>query len=820
MLNKLLRSGEGKLLKRYEKEVAVINNLESEISKLTDLELQGETVNFRSDLAKGKTIDEIKHRAFAVVREASKRVLGQRHYDVQLMGGLALHDGNIAEMKTGEGKTLVSTLPAYLRALSGKAVHIVTANDYLAERDSQWMGLIFTFLGLTVSYNDPKLTLEAKKIRYAADIIYGTNTEFGFDYLRDNMVKIPEDKVGRGYHFAIVDEVDSILIDEARTPLIISGQGSGDLGNYKLFAKAVNLLTRDKHYEVDEKKNTVTINPEGEMIIEKYVKVDNLYSIQNSYLLPYMHAAIRAKELFHKDKDYIIVNREIMIVDEHTGRALEGRRYADGLHQAIEAKEGVSIQEENKTLATITLQNFFRLYETLSGMTGTAMTEEAEFNQIYDLGVVVIPTNREIKRIDNADLIYGDHKNKLQAIVKDVKERYTKGQPVLIGTTSVENSEKLSRELKKQGIKHEVLNAKNHERESHIVARAGMKSSVTVATNMAGRGTDIILGGNPEILAMEELEKMKSKDKHEGSFKELRETFAKASEHEREEVLGLGGLYVLGTERHESRRIDNQLRGRSGRQGDPGETRFYLSLEDELMRRFGNPLLSNMLNKEGQEEIALESKMVSKAVKRAQTQVEAQNFEIRKDVLKYDDVINTERSIIYKRRDEILAGALSSNTIESFIDNYVTSSLDDITGTPFSEDWDWSVLTPFLESLGIRTAKEELMSNYNDRDAILALASESAKLNFQMKWNTLEENLQKNILREIMLYAIDQEWQEHITEMEYLREGIGLRSNAQKDPLVEYKQEAVNSFTLMEQNVRNTIGRLLYILEVKVATNA
>lgn len=820
MLNKLLRSGEGKLLKRYEKEVAVINNLESEISKLTDLELQGETVNFRNDLAKGKTLDEIKHRAFAVVREASKRVLGQRHYDVQLMGGLALNDGNIAEMKTGEGKTLVSTLPAYLRALSGQAVHIVTANDYLAERDSQWMGLIFNFLGLSVSYNDPKLTLEAKKIRYAADIIYGTNTEFGFDYLRDNMVKITEDKVGRGYHFAIVDEVDSILIDEARTPLIISGQGSGDLGNYKLFAKAVNLLTRDKHYEVDEKKNTVTINHEGEMIIEKYVKVDNLYSIQNSYLLPYMHAAIRAKELFHKDKDYIIVNREIMIVDEHTGRALEGRRYADGLHQAIEAKEGVNIQEENKTLATITLQNFFRLYETLSGMTGTAMTEEAEFNQIYDLGVVVIPTNREIKRIDNADLIYGDHKNKLQAIVKDVKERYSKGQPVLIGTTSVENSETLSRELKKQGIKHEVLNAKNHERESHIVARAGMKGSVTVATNMAGRGTDIILGGNPEILAMEELEKMKSKDKHEGSFKELRETFAKASEHEREEVLSLGGLYVLGTERHESRRIDNQLRGRSGRQGDPGETRFYLSLEDELMRRFGNPLLSNMLNKEGQEEIALESKMVSKAVKRAQTQVEAQNFEIRKDVLKYDDVINTERSIIYKRRDEILAGALSSATIESFIDNYVTSSLDDITGTPFSEDWDWSVLTPFLESLGIHTTKEELMNNYNDRDAILALATENAKLNFQMKWSTLEENLQKNILREIMLFAIDQEWQEHITEMEYLREGIGLRSNAQKDPLVEYKQEAVNSFTLMEQNVRNTIGRLLYILEVKIATNA
>ena len=819
MLNKLLRSGEGKLLKRYEKEVAVINNLESEISKLTDLELQEETLKFRDQVAKGKTLEEIKHRAFAVVREASKRVLGQRHYDVQLMGGLALNDGNIAEMKTGEGKTLVSTLPAYLRALSGQAVHIVTANDYLAERDSQWMGLIFTFLGLTVSYNDPKLTLETKKIRYATDIIYGTNTEFGFDYLRDNMVKIPEDKVGRGYHFAIVDEVDSILIDEARTPLIISGQGSGDLSNYKIFAKAVNLLTRNKHYEVDEKKNTVTINHEGELIIEKYVKVDNLYSIQNSYLLPYMHAAIRAKELFHKDKDYIIVNREIMIVDEHTGRALEGRRYADGLHQAIEAKEGVNIQEENKTLATITLQNFFRLYETLSGMTGTAMTEEAEFNQIYDLGVVVIPTNREIKRIDNADLIYGDRKNKLQAIVKDVKERYAKGQPVLIGTTSVENSEILSKELRKHGIKHEVLNAKNHERESHIVARAGKKGSVTVATNMAGRGTDIILGGNPEILAMEELDKKKSKEKNEASFKELRETFTKASESEREEVLSLGGLYVLGTERHESRRIDNQLRGRSGRQGDPGETRFYLSLEDELMRRFGNPLLSNMLNKEGQEEIALESKMVSKAVKRAQTQVEAQNFEIRKDVLKYDDVINTERSIIYKRRDEILAGALSSNSIESFIGNYVTSSLDDIIGTPFSEDWDWSALTPFLESLGIEMVKEELVSNYNDRDALVELATESAKLNFQKKWSTLEEGLQKNILREIMLYSIDQEWQEHITEMEYLREGIGLRSNAQKDPLVEYKQEAVNSFTLMEQNVRNTIGRLLYILEVKVATS-
>ena len=820
MLNKLLRSGEGKLLKRYEKEIVIINNLESVISKLTDEELLEETNKFRTELISGKTLDDIKHRAFAVVREASKRVLGQRHYDVQLMGGLALHEGNIAEMKTGEGKTLVSTLPAYLRALSGRAVHIVTANDYLAERDSQWMGLVFKFLGLTVTYNDPKLTLEAKKLRYQADIIYGTNTEFGFDYLRDNMVKVIEDKVGRGYHFAIVDEVDSILIDEARTPLIISGQGSGDLGNYKLFAKAVNLLTRDKHYEVDEKKNTVTINHEGELIIEKYVKVDNLYSIQNSYLLTYMHAAIRAKELFHKDKDYIIVNREVMIVDEHTGRALEGRRYADGLHQAIEAKEGVSIQEENKTLATITLQNFFRLYETLSGMTGTAMTEEAEFNQIYDIGVVVIPTNREIRRIDNADLIYGDRKNKLHAIVMDVKERYAKGQPVLIGTTSVENSELLSKELKRQGVKHEVLNAKNHERESHIIARAGKKGSVTVATNMAGRGTDIILGGNPEILALEELDKKKSKDKDENSFKELRDAILKTSQSEREEVLKLGGLYVLGTERHESRRIDNQLRGRSGRQGDPGETRFYLSLEDELMRRFGNPLLSNMLNKEGQEGIALESKMVSKSVKRAQTQVEAQNFEIRKDVLKYDDVINTERSIIYTRRDEILAGSLTDSSIDSFIGSYVGSSLDDITGTPFSEDWDWSALTPFLLSLGIEATEEDLRSEYSDFEALVALSTESAILNFQKKWSALEESMQKNILREIALFAIDQEWQEHITEMEYLREGIGLRSNAQKDPLVEYRQEAVNSFTLMERSVRNTIGRLLYILEVKVAASA
>ncbi|MEY3728452.1 MAG: hypothetical protein RL315_67, partial [Actinomycetota bacterium] len=645
ILDRILRAGEGRILKELAGIAEEVNSFESKISALSDAELTGKTSEFKNRIANGEELDELLPEAFAVVREAAKRTLGQRHYDVQIMGGAALHKGNIAEMKTGEGKTLVSTLPAYLNALTGKGVHVVTVNDYLAERDSEWMGRVHRFLGLKVGVILSSMTPAERREAYNADITYGTNNEFGFDYLRDNMAWSLEECVQRGHNFAIVDETDSILIDEARTPLIISGPADKPTKWYVEFANLVQKLERDVHYEVDEKKRTSGILEAGITKVEELLQIGNLYESANTPLISYLNNAIRAKELFKRDKDYVVMNGELLIVDEHTGRILAGRRYSEGMHQALEAKERIEIQIENQTLATITLQNYFRLYEKISGMTGTAMTEAAEFQQIYKLGVVPIPTNRPMQRIDQSDLIYKSEAGKFEAVAKDIVDRYRKGQPVLVGTVSVEKSEELSATLKKHGIPHEVLNAKQHQREAAIIARAGVKGAVTVATNMAGRGTDIMLGGNPEFMADFEIQKrgispVDNPVEYEAEWPAeiAKQKAAVAAGHE--EVISLGGLYVLGTERHESRRIDNQLRGRSGRQGDPGESRFYLSLQDDLMRRFNSTMVERFLTAAGiPEDQPIESKMVSNSIKSAQTQVEAQNFEIRKNVLKYDDVM-------------------------------------------------------------------------------------------------------------------------------------------------------------------------------------
>ena len=663
ILDKILRAGEGRALKQLARIADAVNSHESSFSSMSDSELREMTVKFRERLANGEELDDLLPEAFAVVREASKRTLGQRHYDVQIMGGAALHLGNIAEMRTGEGKTLVATLPSYLNALTGRGVHIVTTNDYLAERDSEWMGRIHRFLGLKVGVILASMSPVERRENYAADITYGTNNEFGFDYLRDNMAWNLEDCVQREHNFAIVDEVDSILIDEARTPLIISGPADKATKWYVEFASIASRLTVGQHYEVDEKKRTVGILDEGVARVEDMLKIDNLYESVNTPMIGYLNNALKAKELFKRDRDYVVMNGELLIVDEHTGRVLPGRRYSEGLHQALEAKERVEIRDENQTLATITLQNYFRMYEKLAGMTGTAMTEASEFMQIYKLGVIPIPTNKSMQRVDQPDLVYKTEAAKFEAVAEDIASRHRKGQPVLVGTVSVEKSELLSQTLRKRGIPHEVLNAKQHEREAAIIARAGTIGAVTVATNMAGRGTDIMLGGNPEFMADFELQRagispVDNAEEYEAKWPSELTAQKSAVAEQHEKVVELGGLYVLGTERHESRRIDNQLRGRSGRQGDPGESRFYLSLQDELMRRFNSALVERFLTAAGiPEDTPIESKMVSNAIKSAQTQVESQNFEMRKNVLKYDDVMNRQREVIYSERREVLEGA-------------------------------------------------------------------------------------------------------------------------------------------------------------------
>ena len=828
LLDKLLRAGEGRAVRELEKIAQQVNKFENSISSLDDSALRGKTEEFRERLNKDESLDSLLPEAFAVVREAAKRTLGQRHYDVQLMGGAALHKGNIAEMKTGEGKTLVSTLPAYLNALTGKGVHVVTVNDYLAERDSEWMGRVHRFLGLKVGVILSSMSSTERREAYAADITYGTNNEFGFDYLRDNMAWTLSDCVQREHNFAIVDEVDSILIDEARTPLIISGPADKATKWYVEFANLVARLSKDIHYEVDNKKRTVGILEEGVTRVEEALKIDNLYEAANTPMIGYLNNAIKAKELFKRDKDYVVMNGELLIVDEHTGRMLAGRRYSEGLHQALEAKEKIEIQDENQTLATITLQNYFRLYKKLSGMTGTAMTEASEFMQIYKLGVIPIPTNKSMQRIDQPDLIYKSEVGKFTAVAEDISNRHKKGQPVLVGTVSVEKSEELSGMLKRKGIPHEVLNAKQHEREAAIIARAGTVGAVTVATNMAGRGTDIMLGGNPEFMADFELQAkgfnpVDTPEEYEKAWPAEIARQKSAVEAEHEKVVSLGGLYVLGTERHESRRIDNQLRGRSGRQGDPGESRFYLSLQDELMKRFNSGLVERFLGAAGMpEETPLESKIVSNAIKSAQTQVESLNFEMRKNVLKYDDVMNKQRSVVYSERREVLEGADIKNLTNDFLKETITAYVNSATNSGVAENWDLDTLWKALKSLyPISLTVEDLISEVGevgalDSEFILDRVLTDANNAYNKRENELTPAVMRELERKILLSVLDRKWREHLYEMDYLQDGIGLRAMAQRDPLVEYQREGYDLFSAMMDAVKEELVGYLFSAEVQV----
>jgi preprotein translocase subunit SecA len=823
-----MRAGEGKILRELSKVVDKVNSFESSIAPLSDDALRAKTDEFKSRLAGGETLDDLLPEAFAVVREAAKRTLGQRHYDVQLMGGAALHMGNIAEMRTGEGKTLVATLPSYLNALAGKGVHVVTVNDYLAERDSEWMGRIHRFLGLSVGVILNSMTPAERRAAYASDITYGTNNEFGFDYLRDNMAWSLEDCVQREHFFCVVDEVDSILIDEARTPLIISGPADKATKWYVEFANIAAKLDRDVHYEVDEKKKTIGILEDGVTKVEQLLEIENLYEATNTTLIGYLNNAVRAKELFKRDKDYVVMNGELLIVDEHTGRMLAGRRYSEGLHQALEAKERIEIKDENQTLATITLQNYFRLYDKISGMTGTAVTEASEFHQIYKLGVVPIPTNRGMQRIDQADLVYKSELGKFHAVVRDIAERHRKGQPVLVGTVSVEKSEELSALLKKAGVPHEVLNAKHHEREASIVARAGVKGAVTVATNMAGRGTDIMLGGNPEFMADFELQRrgispVENAAEYEAAWPAEIEKQKAAIAKDHEEVISLGGLYVLGTERHESRRIDNQLRGRSGRQGDPGESRFYLSLQDELMRRFNSALVERFLAAAGlPEDEPIESKMVSNAIRSAQTQVEAQNFEIRKNVLKYDDVMNRQRLVIYSERRLVLEGKDLGDQVQDFVAETLSAYVRAATAEGYSEDWNLADLWTALKLVyPISFTAEDLLAEIGGSGALDAEFLESRILeDAQKAYAKRESEKSSEVMREmerrVLLSVLDRRWREHLYEMDYLQEGIGLRAMAQRDPLVEYQREGYELFAAMMEAIKEELASLVFNVEITI----
>ncbi|CAB4332963.1 unannotated protein [freshwater metagenome] len=828
IFDRIMRAGEGKILRDLSKVVDQVNSFEPAISPLSDAELREKTNEFKSRFASGESLDELLPEAFAVVREAAKRTLGQRHYDVQIMGGAAMHRGNIAEMRTGEGKTLVATLPSYLNAIAGRGVHVVTVNDYLAERDSEWMGRIHRFLGLTVGVIVNSMTPAERRAAYNADITYGTNNEFGFDYLRDNMAWSLEDCVQRDHFFAVVDEVDSILIDEARTPLIISGPADKATKWYVEFANIASKLDRDTHYEVDEKKKTIGILEVGVTKVEELLKIENLYEAANTTLIGYLNNSVRAKELFKRDKDYVVMNGELLIVDEHTGRMLAGRRYSDGLHQALEAKERIDIQDENQTLATITLQNYFRLYETISGMTGTAMTEASEFHQIYKLGVVPIPTNRPMQRIDQPDLVYKSELGKFMAVTKDIVERHRKGQPVLVGTVSVEKSEELSALLKKSGVPHEVLNAKHHEREASIIARAGVSGAVTVATNMAGRGTDIMLGGNPEFMADFELQRrglspVDNAAEYEAAWPEeiAKQKAAVAKGHE--EVVALGGLYVLGTERHESRRIDNQLRGRSGRQGDPGESRFYLSLQDELMRRFNSALVERFLSAAGlPDDAPIESKMVSNAIRSAQTQVEAQNFEIRKNVLKYDDVMNRQREVIYGERRLVLEGEDISPQVQTFVADTLVAYVNAETTQGFGEDWDLERLWQALKLVyPISFTPEDLIAKVGsssalDSEYLTAQILEDATVAYEKRQSDLGPDVLRELERKVLLSVLDRKWREHLYEMDYLQEGIGLRAMAQRDPLVEYQREGYELFAAMMDGIKEELASLVFNVQVTV----
>ena len=829
-LSKLLRAGEGRTVKRLGKMADDVIALEDKYAELSDDELKAKTDEFKTRLRDGEEMNDILLEAFATVREAAWRVLDQKHYRVQIMGGAALHFGNVAEMRTGEGKTLTSLLPAYLNALDGKGVHIVTVNDYLAKRDAEMMGRVHRWLGLSVGVILSEMRPPERKAAYDCDITYGTNNELGFDYLRDNMVRSLNDVVQRGHNFCIVDEVDSILIDEARTPLIISGPVDGSSQFYGVFAQLAPRMREGIHYEVDHKKRTIGVLEEGVEFVEDQLGIDNLYAPEHSQLVSYLNNALKAKELFTRDKDYIVRNGEVMIVDGFTGRVLAGRRYNEGMHQAIEAKEQVEIKNENQTLATVTLQNYFRLYEKISGMTGTAETEAAELHSIYGLDVVPIPTNKPNQRADHSDRIYKTQEAKFAAVVDDIAEHVESGQPVLVGTTSVERSEYLSQLLSKRGIKHNVLNAKHHEEEGQIIARAGRPGTVTVATNMAGRGTDIVLGGNPEVILDEKLrERGLDPFEDEEKYQEAWEAEID-SERERSKKLGdqvreAGGLYVLGTERHESRRIDNQLRGRTGRQGDPGETRFYLSMRDELMVRFVGQSMENMMNRLNvPDDVPIEAKMVSNSIKGAQAQVENQNFEMRKNVLKYDEVLNEQRKVVYATRHDILDAGDIQDNIRGMIDDTVSAYVAGATATGYVEDWDLDALWNALDSLyGPTISHEELVegSEYGSPGELSAEQLRDALVqDANNEYDKLEESVtaiggeqqMRNTERMVILPIIDQKWREHLYEMDYLKEGIGLRAMAQRDPLVEYQKEGGEMFNAMNDGVKEETVRQLFML--------
>ncbi|RGE23103.1 preprotein translocase subunit SecA [Leucobacter sp. wl10] len=825
VLEKLLRVGEGRILKKLQRQAKLVAELEPSFEELSDEELRGETDEFRERLEKGEPLDDLLPEAFAAVREAAKRTIGLRPFDVQVMGGANLHLGNISEMKTGEGKTLVATMPAYLNALAGKGVHVVTVNDYLASYQSDLMGRVFRALGMTtgciVAGQDPATRRE----QYNADITYGTNNEFGFDYLRDNMASDASERVQRGHFFAIIDEVDSILIDEARTPLIISGPSSGEANRwFAEFARIARKLEPGADYEVDEKKRTIGVLEPGIEKVEDHLGITNLYESVNTPLISFLNNSIKARALFTRDKDYVVLNGEVLIVDEHTGRILAGRRYNEGMHQAIEAKEGVQVKAENQMLATVTLQNYFRLYEKLSGMTGTAETEASEFMSTYRLGVVPIPTNKPMVRKDQPDLVYKNEEAKFGQVVEDIAERHEKGQPVLVGTTSVEKSEYLSRLLAKKGVRHEVLNAKNHAREAAIIAQAGRLGAVTVATNMAGRGTDIMLGGNAEFLAVQEMTArgLSTEDDPEGYEAAWDDVFAAVKEtvaEEAEKVIVAGGLYVLGTERHESRRIDNQLRGRSGRQGDPGESRFYLSLADDLMRLFNSGAAAALMNRDSfPDDLAIESKVVTRAIQSAQSQVEQRNAEIRKNVLKYDDVLDRQRKAIYGDRQQILDGEEIQPRIVSFREQTIDAILD---SHGHEGDWDFDALWSDLRQVyPVGITVDELLAETGgsrvDRAFLRREILSDAEVAYQKREETLGEEAMRELERRVVLAAIDRRWRDHLYEMEYLKEGIGLRAMAQRDPLVEYQREGFTMFEGMMGQIKEESMGLLYNLEVKV----
>ena len=829
IIDKVLRAGEGRVLAKLRNITNSVNALEDSFANLTDAELADETNSLRARYAAGETLDDLMPEAFAAVREAAKRTLGMRHFDVQVMGGAALHLGNIAEMKTGEGKTLVATMPAYLNAIAGRGVHVVTTNDFLAGYQSELMGRVYRALGMTTGCITAGQDSATRREQYLADITYGTNNEFGFDYLRDNMAWDKAELVQRGHFYAIVDEVDSILIDEARTPLIISGPASGEANRwFAQFAKIAETLQPVIDYEVDEKKRTVGILEEGIAKVEDYLGIDNLYESTNTPLISFLNNALKAKALFKRDKDYVVMNGEVMIVDEHTGRILAGRRYNEGVHQAIEAKEGVEVKAENQTLATVTLQNYFRMYNKLSGMTGTAETEAAEFVSTYKLGVVPIPTNRPMIRIDQPDLIYKNEQVKFDMVVQDIVERHKKGQPVLVGTTSVEKSEYLSRLLAKAGVRHEVLNAKNHAREAVIVAQAGRLGAVTVATNMAGRGTDIMLGGNAEFLTVAELGRQglnadEQPEEYQAAWSKTYEQIKAAVAEEAEKVLEVGGLYVLGTERHESRRIDNQLRGRAGRQGDKGESRFYLSLTDDLMRLFSSGAAAAIMNRPGiPDDLAIESKMVSRSIMSAQNQVEARNAEIRKNVLKYDDVLNRQREAIYSDRRHILEGDDISNRIDEFLEAAIAEIVKAHISDTSGKDWDLETLWNELRQLyPVGLSIEEVLAEAGSRSRLTRawltreLVSD-ARIAYQRRSAEIGDEAMRELERRVVLSVIDRKWRDHLYEMDYLKEGIGLRAMAQRDPLVEYQREGYTMYQQMMGGIREETIGFLFNLEVQV----